>query len=174
MAVRESPARRRADPLQSDRRDGLQLAQASVWVVIPCYRVKNHILGVLAGIPPWVAGVVCVDDACPEQSGDFIEANSKDKRVRVLRLPQNQGVGGATLAGYGLALELGAAIMVKLDGDGQMDPAFLPQLVAPILLGEADYAKGNRFTTMSHLHAMPGVRTFGNAALSMIAKVSTG
>ena len=179
MVASDSPVRKRRgpsrnDPLAADHRDALQLAQALVWVVIHCYRVKAHILGVLAGIPAWVQGVVCIDDACPEQSGDFIEANCKDKRVHVLRLPENQGVGGATLAGYGLALELGAAIMVKLDGDGQMDPDNLPQLLAPILLGEADYAKGNRFTTMSHLQAMPGVRTFGNAALSMIAKVSTG
>ena len=165
MAVRGAPSR---------RRDALQLAGGGVWVVIPCYRVTAHITEVLAGIPAWVEGVVCVDDACPESSGDFVMSKTRDPRVRVLRLAGNLGVGGATLAGYALALEQGARIIVKLDGDGQMDPDYLPQLVAPILLGEADYAKGNRFTTALHLRAMPAVRTFGNAALSMIAKVSTG
>lgn len=169
-SARESSA---ASPA-ADRRDALQLTRASIWVVIPCYRVTGHIVGVLSGLPSWIRGVVCVDDACPDRSGDFIEANVSDPRVQVLRLPENRGVGGATLAGYGHALAQGARILVKIDGDGQMDPEYLPQLVAPILLGEADYTKGNRFTTMQHLQAMPGVRTFGNAALSMIAKLSTG
>jgi glycosyltransferase involved in cell wall biosynthesis len=174
MAGSEVPVRKHAASPVADRRDTLQLSRASIWVVIPCYRVTDHILEVLEGLPSWIGGVVCVDDACPDRSGDFIEAHAADPRVHVLRLPENRGVGGATLAGYGQALALGARILVKIDGDGQMDPAYLPQLVAPILLGEADYAKGNRFTTMQHLHAMPGVRTLGNAALSMIAKVSTG
>jgi uncharacterized membrane protein len=55
-----------------------------------------------------------------------------------------------------------------------MDLGYMGQLVAPILLGEADYAKGNRFTSISHLRAMPTVRVLGNAVLSFAAKVSTG
>ena len=168
MASSPTPARKTAPAGKAT-----QLAQAGVWVVIPCYRVTAHILDVLATLPAWIAGVVCVDDACPDGSGDLI-ATVKDKRFHLVRLPQNQGVGGATMAGYARALELGARILVKLDGDGQMDPNYLPHLIAPILLGEADYTKGNRFTTAAHLDAMPAVRTFGNAGLSMIAKVSTG
>jgi dolichol-phosphate mannosyltransferase len=173
MAVADAPARG-GTGLTSRSTSAVSLSDAAVWVVVPCYRVKAHILGVLAGIPPWIQGVVCVDDACPEGAADFIEAHNADPRVHVVRQAENQGVGGATLTGYAEALRRGARILVKLDGDGQMDPDQLPQLVAPILLGEADYTKGNRFTTAQHLNAMPGVRTFGNAALSMIAKVSTG
>jgi hypothetical protein len=55
-----------------------------------------------------------------------------------------------------------------------MDLSRAAQLVAPILLGEADYTKGNRFTSMSHLQQMPTVRVLGNAVLSFAAKVSTG
>jgi glycosyltransferase involved in cell wall biosynthesis len=152
----------------------LKLRGAGVWVVIPCYRVKAHILSVLAKLPAWVEGVVCVDDGCPEGSGDFIEANAHDPRVRVKRLERNQGVGGATLAGYREAARLGGRILVKVDGDDQMDLGYMGALVAPILLGEADYAKGNRFTSVSHLRTMPTVRVLGNAALSFAAKVSTG
>lgn len=94
--------------------------------------------------------------------------------MRLLRLPENRGVGGATLAGYAEADRLGGRILVKVDGDDQMDLTYLGQLVAPIVLGEADYTKGNRFTSISHLTAMPRVRIFGNAALSFAAKVSTG
>lgn len=147
---------------------------AGVWLVIPCYKVKSLILRVIEKTPPWVEGIVCVDDACPERSGDFIEAEAHDPRVVVVRLQQNQGVGGATLAGYAEACRRGGRILVKVDGDDQMDLGYIPQLVAPILLGEADYAKGNRFTSISHLRNMPYVRVVGNAALSFAAKVSTG
>jgi dolichol-phosphate mannosyltransferase len=151
-----------------------RLEAASVWIVIPCYRVKDHILKVIEKVPAWVEGIVCVDDACPDGSGEFIEANVVDSRVVVLRLPENQGVGGAVLAGYAEADRRGGRILVKVDGDDQMDLAYVAQLVAPILLGEADYAKGNRFTSVGHLRAMPGVRMFGNAMLSFAAKASTG
>jgi len=83
----------------------------------------------------------------------------------VVRLLSVCGVGGATLAGYAEADRLGGRILVKVDGDDQMDLSYLGQLIAPILLGEADYAKGNRFTSISHLTAMPPIRVFGNAAL---------
>jgi dolichol-phosphate mannosyltransferase len=147
---------------------------AGVWLVIPCYKVRGLILRVIEKTPSWIEGIVCVDDACPEESGDFIEAETRDPRVVVVRLKQNQGVGGATLAGYAEAARRGGRILVKVDGDDQMDLTCIPQLVAPILLGEADYAKGNRFTSVSHLRNMPRVRIFGNAALSFAAKVSTG
>ena len=107
-------------------------------------------------------------------SADFIEANNTDPRVVVVRLAQNQGVGGATLAGYREAADRGAQVLVKVDGDDQMDMGYVAHLVAPILLGEADYAKGNRFTTQDHLAQMPRTRIFGNAVLSMAAKISTG
>jgi len=150
------------------------LGAAGVWLIVPCYKVKAKILDVIAKTPPWIEGIVCVDDACPEGSGDLIEASNKDPRVVLVRLPVNQGVGGATLAGYGEAVARGGQVLVKVDGDDQMDLDYVSHLVAPILLGEADYAKGNRFTSISHLQTMPHVRVFGNAALSFAAKLSTG
>ena len=150
------------------------LEGAGVWLVVPCYKVKAHILRVIAKTPAWFEGIVCVDDACPEGSGDFIEAENKDPRVVVIRLARNQGVGGATMAGYAEAVKRGARVMVKVDGDDQMDLGHAAHLVAPILLGEADYAKGNRFTSISHLTTMPTVRVLGNAMLSFAAKLSTG
>ena len=150
------------------------LEGAGVWLVVPCYKVKAHILDVIGKTPAWVDGIVCVDDACPEGSGAFIEQNAKDPRVVVVKLPQNRGVGGATMAGYREAIARGGQVLVKVDGDDQMDLGYMAHLVAPILLGEADYAKGNRFTSISHLTTMPPVRVFGNAALSFAAKLSTG
>jgi glycosyltransferase involved in cell wall biosynthesis len=147
---------------------------ARIAVVIPCYRVKAHILGVLAGVPPIVARIYVVDDACPEHSGDLVQSACTDPRVRVLRHSGNQGVGAAVMTGYQAALAQGADIMVKLDGDGQMDASLIPLLVAPIANGQADYAKGNRFYDLTHISRMPLLRLLGNAALSLMAKLSTG
>lgn len=150
------------------------LRDARVWLIVPCYKVRGQIMRVIARAPSWIEGIVCVDDACPEGTADFLEAQKLDPRVVIVRLSENQGVGGAVVAGYAEAEKRGGRILVKVDGDDQMDLSQLPQLVAPILLAEADYTKGNRFTSISHLGAMPGVRVFGNTALSFAAKISTG
>lgn len=146
----------------------------AVAVIIPCYRVQSHILDVLSRIGPEVSRIYVVDDACPEHSGELVQQQCRDPRVQVLRHTQNQGVGGAVMTGYAAALADGADILVKIDGDGQMDPALIPRFVAPIVRGQADYTKGNRFYDLTHLGQMPVVRLLGNAALSFMAKLSTG
>lgn len=145
-----------------------------VAVVIPSYRVRQHILEVIGGIPAAVERVYVVDDACPEQSGDWVEVNCRDARVVVLRNAVNLGVGGAVMAGYSRAAEDGMDVIVKMDGDGQMDAAALPQLIGPIVRGEADYTKGNRFYDLDQIGRMPVARILGNAALSFMTKISSG
>ena len=145
-----------------------------IGVVIPSYKVTRHILDVIAGIGPEVSNIYVVDDACPDGSGKLVSAKCKDKRVQVLTHSVNQGVGGAVLTGYAKGLEDDMDIMVKIDGDGQMDPSLLPAIIAPIVSGRADYSKGNRFDTLESLEQMPKVRIFGNAVLSLMSKVSTG
>lgn len=143
-------------------------------MVVPSYKVTRHILDVLAAIGPEVDAIYCVDDACPDGSGDFIEHNSTDRRVNVLRHIKNLGVGGAVMTGYRKALADGARVIVKIDGDGQMDPSLLPAFVAPILRGTADYTKGNRFWDLEQIKRMPLLRRIGNLGLSFMAKASTG
>ena len=143
-------------------------------VVIPCYAVRAHILGVLGRIGPEVAAVYVVDDACPESTGQYVTASCSDARVRVLANEKNLGVGGATMRGYAAAMADGMDILVKLDGDGQMDPERIPALVRPLLEGKADYAKGNRFFNLDDVSAMPTVRLVGNSMLSLVNKVSSG
>lgn len=148
--------------------------ETRIAVVIPSYRVKAHILGVLGSIPTEVCRIYVVDDACPEGSGDWVEANWSDPRVTVLRNSDNLGVGGAVMAGYAQAVAEGMDVVVKMDGDGQMDAAALPLLVGPILRGEADYTKGNRFYDLTQIARMPVARILGNAALSFMTKISSG
>ena len=146
----------------------------TIAVVIPSYKVTRHILGVIEAIGPEVARIYVVDDCCPDGSGAFVRAHCRDPRVVVLEHDQNQGVGGAVLTGYRAAFADGARVIVKLDGDGQMDAQLIPTFVAPILAGEADYTKGNRFFNLERLGSMPPVRMFGNAMLSFMTKLSSG
>ncbi len=143
-------------------------------VVIPAYRVTEHVLEVLAEIGPEVSKIYVVDDACPDGSGALVAAKCADKRVEVLTHGENQGVGGAVVTGYRAALEGGAEIVVKVDGDGQMDPAMISDLIQPIVDGNADYTKGNRFDSLVGLREMPGIRVLGNGVLSLMSKISSG
>lgn len=145
-----------------------------VAVVIPSYKVKRHILDVIGRIGPECCRIYVVDDCCPDGSGDYVQQNCIDPRVVVLKNEVNQGVGGAVMHGYQAAIRDGMDIFVKIDGDGQMDPALVPDFIEPIIAGEADYTKGNRFFDLEEIHAMPKVRLFGNAALSFITKLSSG
>ncbi|MEX1133645.1 MAG: glycosyltransferase family 2 protein [Acidimicrobiia bacterium] len=146
----------------------------SVVVVIPCYRTGPKVLDVIARIPAVVDRIIVVDDACPDSTGDLVENESADQRVEVIRLDENLGVGGATMVGYKAALTTAPDVVVKIDGDGQMNPALLPGLIQPILLHRADYVKGNRFFQPEFLSEMPLIRRIGNAGLSFLTKLSSG
>lgn len=143
-------------------------------VIIPCYKVTQHILAILKNIGPEVQLIYIIDDACPDHTADFVKKHIKDKRVRTVRHEKNLGVGGAVMTGYKAAMAEGADIMVKLDGDGQMDPALIPHMIHPLIKGDADYTKGNRFFDLNALRNMPRLRLMGNAILSFMAKLSTG
>ena len=116
-----------------------------VVVVIPAYKVSQQICHVIDEIPNFVHKIIVVDDACPEGSGELVEKTFNNPKIAVLTHEMNLGVGGAMITGYREAMKFDAEIIVKLDGDGQMDPKLVPLLIAPLIRGEADYAKGNRF-----------------------------
>lgn len=143
-------------------------------VIIPTFKARRHILGVLNAIGPEVSRIYVVDDCCPDKSGDLVNQSCADSRVTVVRHQENQGVGGAVMTGYIAAINDGMDILVKIDSDGQMDPTLIMEFAAPIINGEADYTKGNRFFDLEKLKRMPLVRLYGNAALSLLCKVSSG
>ena len=103
-----------------------------VAVTIPSYKVRAHVLDVIASIPPRVQRIYVVDDKCPQHSGELVKEQCRDPRVRVIFHEENQGVGGAVSSGYRAAIEEGMDIVVKVDGDGQMDPALIPHFTRPI------------------------------------------
>ena len=145
----------------------------TIVVVIPCYRVARHIGAVIEGIPSYVDQIVIVDDCCPEHSGDVAEALA-DARVQVVRHAKNRGVGGAMKTGFARANELRADVVVKLDGDGQMDAAQIARLCKPLLTEKAAMTKFNRFWDFVALRQMPLARRVGNLGLSFLTKAASG
>jgi len=144
-------------------------------VVIPCFRVAEHLPAVIAAIGPEVHLIYCVIDGCPEGSGGVAEEIARqESRVRVLYHEKNLGVGAACRTGFQRAIEGGAEIIVKLDGDGQMRAELIAELVQPILDGEADYVKGNRFFNLEDARRMLSIRFIGNAGLTFLTKMSSG
>jgi dolichol-phosphate mannosyltransferase len=151
------------------------LIKSDVAVVIPCYRVEREIGSLIAKLPSFLKHIIVVDDASPDGTAAIVmDAVEKDLRIILLRHKNNQGVGGAMLTGFRKALELNAQIVVKIDGDGQMDPTHVPNLLTPIIQGRADYTKGNRFRDFHALQKMPVIRRVGNMGLGFLTKAATG
>lgn len=147
--------------------------ESAVHVVIPAYNVAEHIVEVVTTLPPLVDTITVVNDAATDATAQQL-ATLDDPRLRVLTHPVNQGVGGAMVTGFRAVLEAGEGIVVKMDGDGQMDPAALPALLDPLVAGECDYTKGNRFLSSRELEQMPTHRLIGNFVLTFLTKLASG
>jgi glycosyltransferase involved in cell wall biosynthesis len=149
---------------------------ATVSVVVPAHNEEHRLAGVLDGIPVWVDRVVIVDDGSTDGTAAVArEAAGRDPaRTELVQLGRNGGVGAAIEAGYRRALEHGADVAVVMGGDGQMNPEELPALLEPVVTGEADYAKANRFLRGDAWRDIPRVRLLGNAALSLLTKIASG
>jgi dolichol-phosphate mannosyltransferase len=145
-----------------------------ITVVIPAFKVAEQIISVIQAIDKSVTQIIVIDDMCPQKSGEIVNQKIKDNRVKVLFNQKNLGVGGSMLRGYSEALKTKAAYIVKLDGDGQMDPRLIPKFIHELEKNNGDYAKGNRFADSESLNTMPKVRIVGNLVLSFLAKFSTG
>jgi dolichol-phosphate mannosyltransferase len=153
----------------------IKFRKFSLAIVIPAYHAMDTIEAVISELPDFLRHIIVVDDASPDNTSELVQALAKrDRRIVLIRHAQNQGVGGAMLTGFKKALELGAQVVVKIDGDHQMDPSYIQTLVMPLLEGKADYAKGNRFRDFESLRHMPVIRRIGNLGLSFLTKAATG
>jgi len=139
-----------------------------VTVVVPAWDEAPRIGRVLRGLPAWVDAVVVVDDASADGTA-LVARWVGDDRVTVVRHRENQGVGAAIATGYRRALRGSSGtrdVFAVMAGDGQMDPRDLPNLVAPVARGEADYAKGTRFRSPGGCRSMPIARWVAGHAFS--------
>ena len=144
-----------------------------VFVVLPCFNVAGQVGAAIADVPAWVDGIVAVDDASTDETATMLTTVC-DPRLVVVRHERNRGVGGAVATGFERAAELGADILVKVDGDGQMDLAYLQPLVEALISDDYDYAKGNRLLDRAALARMPRVRLIGNVILTLLTKLASG
>lgn len=150
-------------------------ADVHVAAVVPAYNVESELGEVLRQMPALFATIIVVDDASRDGTAALAERYAQlDRRILVVRHDRNRGVGGAMVTGFRTALQAGADVVVKIDGDGQMPLWLVPQLVEPLIDGTTDYTKGNRFRDFAALRAMPVIRRIGNVGLSFLAKAATG
>ena len=144
-------------------------------VIVPAYNEEILIGKVLRTVPTFVDRIIVVDDASSDGTGEVVKAHRKeDSRIIYLRLPKNEGVGGAIVTGYKWARDNEISISVVMAGDAQMDPKDLPRLLDPLVNGEVDYSKGNRLFTGKAWRVIPKTRYLGNAVLSFLTKVASG
>lgn len=141
-------------------------------VVVPAHDEEERIGSTLATVPTCVDAIVVVDDGSADHTAEIVRA-SDDPRVRLVAHGNNRGVGAAIVTGYRSAFAAGADVAVVMGADGQMDPSELSRLVAPVVRGEADYAKGDRLAH-AELRAMPPVRRVGNTVFSALTRLATG
>ena len=121
------------------------LATVKRIAIVPAFNEQESVTLVIEEIRAFDPDfdIVVVDDG----STDATSAAAARLGAHVVRLPFNLGIGGAVQTGFRYAFENGFAIAVRVDGDGQHDPAQLGALLAPVLADEADIVVGSRFAT---------------------------
>jgi glycosyltransferase involved in cell wall biosynthesis len=145
---------------------------APLAVVIPAFRAAAQLPRVLDRLPAEVSFAIVVDDGSDDDTAQLAAAHP-DPRVHLLRHHENRGVGAAIASGYAAALGLGAAAIVVMAGDDQMDPIDLPRLLERAARGDASYVKGNR---LIHADArrMPWQRRLGSRWLAALTRAVGG
>ncbi|MBP3762826.1 MAG: glycosyltransferase family 2 protein [Bacteroidales bacterium] len=140
---------------------------------IPCYKVEQTLEQVVQGLPAFVDCIVLVDDCSPDGTPALVDQlASSDNRIIALHHTKNMGVGGAMKTAFRKTLDTNVDVVVKVDGDGQMDTSYIASLVDA--LDENDFSKGNRLFDRQMLHAMPAIRRMGNMGIGFMVKMASG
>ena len=150
-----------------------ELGGRRVVVVMPAYNASETLRETWQDIPKeWVHRVILVDDASRDTTLDVARA----LKVDVIAHPHNVGYGGNQKTCYMEALRLGADVVVMVHPDGQYDPTLIPQLVRPIIRGEADMVLGSRFLTPGGARkgGMPLYKILANRFLTTIENLVLG
>jgi glycosyltransferase involved in cell wall biosynthesis len=149
------------------------LQQRTIAVIVPAFNEERFIESTLTSIPEYVDHIVVVDDGSSDSTAACVQ-KSRDKRVVLMRHEHNRGVGAALATGYQVAFNKDADIAAVMAGDGQMDPDDLERLLQPLLLGKADYVKGNRLSHPEVRRQMPWSRWMGNLIFTVVTRWAIG
>ncbi len=146
-----------------------------IGVVVPAYNEERLIQKAIRNVPDYVDSIIVVNDCSKDATAEKVtESAAHDPRVILVNHEENLGVGGAISTGYIWCRDNDIDIAVVMAGDNQMAPEDLPNLLAPVVEGRADYSKGNRLITGEAWREIPRVRYLGNAALSFLTKIASG
>lgn len=119
-------------------------------IIIPAFNEEGAIAGVIREIQvQYVDAAILVIDDC---SGDATKDVAQAAGARVLPLPCHLGLGGCVQAGYKLAFELGYQYVIRVDGDGQHDPADIPRLLHELRTSGCQMVIGSRFSEENGQH----------------------
>jgi glycosyltransferase involved in cell wall biosynthesis len=144
-----------------------------IGVVVPAYNEELLLGETVRSMPGYVTKIYVIDDCSTDRTPEVIRGLD-DPRVVSLRHEVNRGVGGSIVDGYKMALKDGMDLVAVMAGDNQMDPAELPKLLAPVIDGRTDYAKGNRLLNRQMRKGMSNWRQLGNTMLTMLNKIGSG
>ncbi len=145
-------------------------------VVVPAYLEARLIARTLRDVPSYVRNIIVVDDGSGDDTSQVVR-HQGDPRVTLLRHATNAGVGAAIVSGYRALMRLGGSAQdafAVMAGDGQMHPDDLWRVASPVMQGEADYVKGNRFADPTTARAMPRARFLGGHTFSILTSLAVG
>jgi glycosyltransferase involved in cell wall biosynthesis len=144
-------------------------------VAIPALNEERTVADVIRAIPGEIPGidrieVVVIDDG----STDRTAALAAVEGARVISHPVPGGVGAAFHTALDHGIERGADLIVTIDADGQFDPSTIPELIRPVLDGEADFATASRFACSELTPPMPRLKLWGNRLMSRLISSLAG
>jgi len=144
-------------------------------VQIPALNEEATIADVISRVPREMEGItsttiLVIDDGSKDRTGEL----ARDAGATLIRHEQSRGVGAAFRTGVQKSTELGADIIVTIDGDGQFNPEDMATLIAPILDGKADFATASRFADKKLIPEMPWMKKWGNNFMARLISTMVG
>ena len=137
--------------------------------LIPAYNEGENIKQVIETTQPYVDRVVVCDDG----SSDNIQTVLDTVDVDIIKHQINLGYGAALKSLFKHGKELNATVVISLDADGQHNPAYIPELVQPIILDDADIVIGSSFLSKQRSQ-VPWIKSLGNRVFSSLIRWGTG
>ena len=147
--------------------NGKRNSDVRVCAVIPAYNESETIGKVIQETRGYVDTVFVTDDGSTDNTAEVAQQSGAE----VIRHQVNQGMGMALQSGYSAAINNDFDIIVQLDGDGQHDPRYIPEMLG--IINDCDIVIGSRFLNQSH-RQYPFVRRVGISFFTSVVNLLGG
>ena len=150
--------------------------EKKIALVIPAYNEERLIKPTLEAVPDFVDRIFVINDASTDTTAEVVRALSHhDHRIELITHQRKRGPGQGIITGYRKASDQGYDIAAVVGGDNQMPMEQMSRFLDPLIDGQADYTKGNRFIFLPDtLEKMPKTRLLGNIIITGLTKISSG